>query len=72
MSDTADLNLELKTRINKIDAVFGVNSIVARRIKVASIAGYYNRNRLVYRFFHNRGGFVHIGIAKYMILIVQK
>jgi ubiquinone/menaquinone biosynthesis C-methylase UbiE len=58
--------IELEKRIKRIDKVFGVNSIISRKISPASIASYYNRNKLAYWLFHSRKGFVHMGISRNM------
>jgi len=59
-------HLELRRRIKKVDQVFGVNSILSRKIDSNSIAKYYKINKLAYWLFHNRDGFVHMGISRDM------
>lgn len=54
----------LKTKLEKIKLIFDVDKVVHIRTDIYSIAKYYRINQLAYSIFHNKDGFVHMGISR--------
>lgn len=57
-------NTKLQIKINKIGQLFNIDEIVASKCDTNTIATYYRKNILPYYLFHNRNGFVHMGLSK--------
>jgi ubiquinone/menaquinone biosynthesis C-methylase UbiE len=54
---------ELKTKLSNIKNVLNVNDVLARDGNIESIRKYYKLNKLAYSVFHNKKGFVHLGLS---------
>ncbi len=53
----------LEKKLQQVHAIFDVKSIISTELDKGSIEAYYKKNFLAYRLFHNRTGFLHMGIS---------
>lgn len=56
--------LSLNTKLSNIQKVFKVSDLTTRKGDVEEVAKYYKLNRFAYSLFHNKGGFIHMGISE--------
>jgi ubiquinone/menaquinone biosynthesis C-methylase UbiE len=56
--------IALITKLSNIQKVFRVNDLIIRNGDVKEVAKYYKLNRFAYNLFHNKGGFIHMGISE--------
>lgn len=57
-------DIELKTKLANIQRVIKFNELTSRNANIGEVAKYYKLNRVAYSLFHNRGGFIHMGISE--------
>ncbi|PIN89118.1 hypothetical protein COU60_04600 [Candidatus Pacearchaeota archaeon CG10_big_fil_rev_8_21_14_0_10_34_76] len=59
-----NLQKELGDKIQRIEKVFDLNSVLAEKIDKNYIKRYYTTNKIPYSIFHNNLGLLHMGITR--------
>jgi ubiquinone/menaquinone biosynthesis C-methylase UbiE len=58
------MNNKLTKQLKKIESVIDTDNILSEQNDTGIIQSYYRVNKLAYRIFHNRKGYLHMGISK--------
>jgi len=57
-------SVELSTKLSNIHKVFNINNLLSKKGDVEEVAKYYKLNKIAYSLFHNKSGFIHMGISE--------
>jgi SAM-dependent methyltransferase len=63
LREVIDYDDDLKLYLKQIGEIFNISEIIDEPQEEPQIINYYLSNKLLYRFFHNWGGFYHSGIS---------
>ena len=56
--------LSLRKRVNKIKDTVDIENLLVEKEDAENIRKYYRLNKIAYRIFHNREGYLHMGISR--------
>jgi SAM-dependent methyltransferase len=56
--------LSLEEKLKRVDKVFGIDKIATKSVEMEDVKRYYRTNKLPYKLFHSKKGFVHVGITR--------
>lgn len=57
-------NQELQKKLTRIKKIFDISKVLSVKTDANAIAKYYHINKLAYSLFHNKKGFIHMGISR--------
>ncbi len=55
--------IRLKSKLSSIENTLNINDLLSRDGNIKDVAKYYKLNKIAYSVFHNKKGFIHMGIS---------